>query len=48
MKFGDLIEYNTRKKFLEKSYTNMVEKLFQDSFLKIESWAYLWINSLKF
>ena len=37
MKFGHLIEYNTRKKFLEKSYINMVEKLFQDLFLKSES-----------
>ena len=27
---------------------NVVEKLFPDSFLKIKTWAYLWINSPKF
>ena len=32
-----------------KSYTqNVVEKLFPDSFLRNQIWAYLWINSLKF
>ena len=25
-----------------------MEKLFSDSFLKIQNWAYLWINNLKF
>ena len=34
-KFGQLIEYNMRTVFLEKSYTkNVTEKLFSDSFLK--------------
>ena len=44
MKFGQLIEYNMR-------YTtpqNVVKKLFPDSFLKNQNWAYLWINCLKF
>ena len=27
---------------------NVVEKLFPDSFLKTQNWAYLWISSLKF
>ena len=43
-KFGQLIEYNMRNIFLEKSYT----KLFADPFLKNENRAYLWINSLMF
>ena len=38
IKFGQLIECNIRNIFLEKSYTekivNVVEKLFQDPFLK--------------
>ena len=33
--------------FLEKSYTNVVEKLFPDPFLKNQNGKYLWINSLK-
>ena len=37
-----------RNIFLEKSYTKWVEKLFPDLFLKNQTWAYLWINSLKF
>ena len=52
IKFGQLIECNIRNIFLEKSYTekivNVVEKLFQDPFLKDQNWAYLWINSLNF
>ena len=35
MKFGQLIEYNMRNIFLEKSYTNMVEKLFTDPIEKL-------------
>ena len=31
-KFGQLIEYNLRKNFLEKSYGNVVEKLLPDPF----------------
>ena len=34
MKLGQLIEYNMKNIFLEESYTNMVEKLFSDAFLK--------------
>ena len=48
MKFGQLIEYNTRNIFVEKSYKNVVEKLFLDPFLKNQNWVYLWINSAKF
>ena len=36
MKFGQLIECNLRIIFLEKSYTNMVEKLVPDPILKIK------------
>ena len=43
-KFGQLIEYNVRKTFLEKSYKNVLEKLFPVPFLKNQ---YLWTNSLK-
>ena len=46
MKLGQLIEYNMKNIFLEESYTNMVEKLFSDPFLKNQNWAYLWINGL--
>ena len=34
MKFGQLVEYNMRNIFLEKSYANVVEKQFLDPFLK--------------
>ena len=47
MKFCQLIEYNLRNIFLEKSQ-NVVEKLFPDTFLENQNWAYLWINILKF
>ena len=43
-----LVEYNMRNSFLEKSYTNMVEKVFPDTSLKYQNWAYFWISSLKF
>ena len=36
MKFGQLIECNLRSIFLEKSYTNVVEKLAPDPILKIK------------
>ena len=52
MKFGQLIEYNMRKNFLGKSYTNAhthaVEMLFPDPLLKKQNRAYLWINSFEF
>ena len=45
MTFDQLIEYNMRNIFLEKSYTNMVEKLVPDHFLENLNSAYLWINN---
>ena len=36
MKFGLLIEYNMRNIFLKYHTQNMVEKLFADTFLKIQ------------
>ena len=48
MKFGQLIECNMRKNFLEKSYTKCGGKPVPDSLLKNENRACLWINSLKF
>ena len=42
MKFGQLIEYNLRDIFLEKSYTKSNEKLFRDPFLKNQNRAYLY------
>ena len=48
MKFGQLIEYNIRNIFLEKSYTRCCVTLVPDPFLKYQNWAYPWINSLKF
>ena len=46
MKFGQLIEYNMRNIFLEKSYTKYGKKLFPDPFLKNQNCGYFWINSL--
>ena len=46
-KFSQLIEPNMKNIFLEKSYTNVMEKLVPDPFLKNENWAYVWNNSLK-
>ena len=34
MKFGQLIEYYMRNISVEKSYTNVLEKLFPDPYLK--------------
>ena len=34
MEFGQLIKYNVRNIFLDKSYTKFVEKLLPDPFLK--------------
>ena len=41
IKFGKLI-------FVQKSYTDLVEKVVLDRFLKNQNSADLWINSLKF
>ena len=38
MKFGQLVEYNMRNIFLQKSYKNMVERLVPDSFRKNQIW----------
>ena len=52
MKFGQLIEYIQHEEDFSrkiKNHTqNVVEKLFPDPFLRIQNWAYLWVNSLKF
>ena len=53
MELCQFTEYSMRCIFLEISYTKyggeaIVEKLFPNLFLKIQNWAYLWINSLKF
>ena len=37
MKYGQLIEYYMRNIFVEKSYTNVVKKLFPDLYLKNQS-----------
>ena len=47
MKFGQIIEYNMRNIFLEKSYTKCGGEV-PDPFLAKQNWVYLWINSLKF
>ena len=49
MKFGQLIEYNMRKKIFLKIIHKMRWRCYsQTPFLKYQNWAYLWINSLKF
>ena len=48
MKFGRLIEYNMRKIFLEKLYTECGVETSPGTFLKNKNLAYLWIKSLKF
>ena len=37
MKFGQLIEYNIRNIFVEKSYKNVLEKLLADPCLKYQN-----------
>ena len=37
MTFGQLIEYNLRNIFVEKSYTNALQKLFPDPYLKYQN-----------
>ena len=34
--------------FLKNHVQNVVEKLFPDTLLKNQNWAYLWVNCLKF
>ena len=51
MKFGQLIEYNMKNIFLEKSYTKCggetIPRFFSKK-VKIEHWAYLCITSVKY
>ena len=44
----NLIEYNMRNIFLEKSYKESDEETTPRPFPKKQNWVYLWINSLKF
>ena len=46
IKFGQLIEYNIKNIFLEKSFKKCRGELFPDPFLKTQNCAYLPINSL--
>ena len=48
MKFGQLIEYNMRNIFLEKSYTKCSGETFLRPFSKNKNWAYLWISVIQF
>ena len=48
MKFGQLIECNTRNIFLEKSYTNCGVETRPRPFSEKLNWPYIWINGLKF
>ena len=48
MKFGQLIGYNTKNIFLEKSYTKHGGDTFPRPFSKNSKLSYLWISSLKF
>ena len=46
MEFGQLIEYNMRNTFLEKSFTRCCRETIPGSFVIILNRAYLWINPL--
>ena len=54
MKFDQLIEYNMRNIFVEKSYSKCAREIIPrplskiEPYLKNQNWAYLWINSAKF
>ena len=48
MRFGQLIEYNIRNIFLEKSHPNCGGGTIARPFSKKENWAYLCITILKF
>ena len=47
MKFGQLIEYNMRNIFPEKSYTKCGEETTPRAFVKKQNLADLWVNSIK-
>ena len=48
MKFDQLIEYNLRNIFVEKSYTKCAAETIPRPFPKISKLRYLWISSVKF
>ena len=48
MKFGQLIEYNMRNIFVEKSYTKCAGETIPRPLPKKSKLRYLWINSVKF
>ena len=48
IRLGQLIEYNLRKFLLKSSFTKCVKETMADLFLKIQNWAYISTNSLKF
>ena len=48
MKFGQLMEYNMRNIFVEKSYPKCTGENYSQKESKSQNWAYLWINSVKF
>ena len=47
MKFNQLIEYNMKNIFVEKSFTKCGEEAISGTFSKKSKWVCLWINSLK-
>ena len=48
MTFGQLIEYNMRNIFVEKSYTKCAGETIPRPLSKKSKLRYLWINSVKF
>ena len=48
MKFGQLIEFNMRSIFIQKSCTKYTGNTIARPFLKSRTWVYLWIKSLNF
>ena len=48
MKFGQLIEYNMKNIFVEKSYTKCAGETIPGSLSKNQYLTYLWIDSVKF
>ena len=48
MKFGQLIEYNMKNIFIEKSYAKCAGEATLRPLSKKSKLSYLWINSVKF
>ena len=48
IKFDQLIEYNMRNIFIEKSYTKCAAEIIPRLLFKKQNWANLWIDSVKF